>query len=306
MTVVTWCLCAACGAEDVPLVPEVDGSWWTIATSPDLGELTSDKQQPVDFAVWRAADGTWQLWSCLRGTKERGNTRLFYRWEGKNLTDPGWKPLGVAMRADESLGETPGGLQAPHVVKHDGRHLMFYGDWENICATTSDDGKTFTRRRGPGGKSGMFSEGRGTNTRDPMALNIDGLWHCYYTAFPNKQGAVFCRTSTDTVTWSGSKTVAFGGQAGTGPFSAECPFVVKLQDRFYLFRTQRYGKDAVTSVYHSKDPLNFGVNDDAGHFLTTLPIAAPELIEHEGQWYIAALLPSLKGIQVTRMTWERR
>ena len=300
------CAAGSSRAADEPLMPKLDGKWWTVATSPDLGELTSENQQPVDFSIWRAADGTWQLWSCVRRTKERGNTRLLYRWEGKSLTDPNWTPMGIAMRADEALGETPGGLQAPHVVKRDGRYLMFYGDWEHICAATSDDGKTFVRRPGPGGKSGMFTEGKGNNTRDPMVLNIDGLWHCYYTAYPNKQGAVFCRTSKDTIKWSDSKTVAFGGQAGTNAVSAECPFVVELNDRFYLFRTQRYGKDAVTSVYHSRDPLNVGVNDDAGHLVTTLPIAAPEVIEHEGQWYVAALLPSLKGIQVTRMTWERR
>ena len=294
-------------ADDAPLVPVPDDKWWTIATSPDLGELTSEKQQPVDFAVWQAADGSWQLWSCVRASKERGNTRLFYRWEGPKLTDADWKPMGIAMRADETLGETPGGLQAPHVVRlPDKSYLMLYGDWENICAATSRDGKTFTRRPGPGGRSGMFTEGRGNNTRDAMLLDVDGLWHCYYTAYPNRQGAVFCRTSRDTVKWGESKTVAFGGQAGTGPYAAECPFVATLGDRFYLFRTQRYGKDAVSSVYHSKDPLSFGVNDDAGHLLTTLPIAAPELIEHEGRWYVAALLPSLKGIQVTRMTWERR
>ena len=41
----------------------------------------------MDFAVWQAKDGTWQLWSCIRQTKCGGKTRLFYRWEGKALTD---------------------------------------------------------------------------------------------------------------------------------------------------------------------------------------------------------------------------
>jgi hypothetical protein len=68
-------------ADDAPLLPKLDDRWWTIANSPDLGELTSDKQQPVDSAVWQAADGSWQLWSCVRGMKERGKTRLFYRWD---------------------------------------------------------------------------------------------------------------------------------------------------------------------------------------------------------------------------------
>jgi len=47
------------------LVPDIDGQWWTVAGNPDLGPLTSPKQQPVDFGVWQAADGTWQLWSCI-------------------------------------------------------------------------------------------------------------------------------------------------------------------------------------------------------------------------------------------------
>ena len=54
-------------AEDI-LVPRISGDWTTIAQSPDLGALTGEKQQPVDFGIWQAADGTWQLWSCVRGT----------------------------------------------------------------------------------------------------------------------------------------------------------------------------------------------------------------------------------------------
>ncbi|MCK5209427.1 MAG: hypothetical protein KAQ79_15440, partial [Cyclobacteriaceae bacterium] len=44
------------------LIPTIDGEWWQVAGDPDLGEYTSPKQQPVDFGVWQAADGTWQLW----------------------------------------------------------------------------------------------------------------------------------------------------------------------------------------------------------------------------------------------------
>jgi SAM-dependent methyltransferase len=34
-----------------------------------------------------------------------------------------------------------------------------------------------------------------------------------------------------------------------------------------------------------------------------LPVAAPEIIEHDGQTYIASLLPSLKGIRIARLEW---
>ncbi len=282
-------------------IPRIDGEPWTIAGDPDLGEISDPKQQPVDFAIWRAADGTWQLWSCIRKTRCGGKTRLFHRWEGKALTEPDWKPMGIAMQADPSTGETPGGLQAPFVILHDGRYQMFYGDWENIRRATSADGKAF--KRDPA--EPLFSEAPGGNTRDPMVLQADGLWHCYTTAHPGGKGAVYCRVSRDLVTWTDPKIVSRGGAAGAGPSSAECPFVVFRNGYYYLFRTQRYGRNAQTTVYRSRDPRDFGVDGDRCR-VGTLPVAAPEIISHDGRDYIAFLLPSLKGIQVARLAWDDR
>lgn len=290
-------------ADDEPLVPRLDGDPWTVAGDPDLGKYGDPKQQPVDFAIWPAADGTWQIWSCIRGTKCGGKTRLLHRWEGKKITDANWEPKGVAMEADPALGETPGGLQAPHVVKAGDQYQMFYGDWENICRATSLDGKTFTRAPGPTGKSGLYAEAAGANTRDPMLLPVDGKWLCYTTAHPENKGAVYCRVSTDLVAWTDPKIVARGGSAGTGPYSAECPHVVQRKGWYYLFRTQRYGRNAQTMVYRSKDPRDFGVDDDRCK-IATLEIAAPEIVRHDGQDYIAYLLPSLKGIQIAKLSWE--
>jgi hypothetical protein len=47
------------------------------------------------------------------------------------------------------------------------------------------------------------------------------------------------------------------------------------------------------------------VDHDEAHFLCTLPVAAPEIIQYNEEWFIAALLPSLKGIQVSHLTWEK-
>src|SRR5688572_5650603 len=79
-------------AADHPLVPRLVGEWWTVAGNPDLGALSTEKQQVVDFGIWPAADGTWQIWSCIRATNEGGKTRLFHRWEGARLTDRDWTP----------------------------------------------------------------------------------------------------------------------------------------------------------------------------------------------------------------------
>lgn len=289
-------------ADDL-LVPSIDGPWTQIAGNPDLGELTSPNQQPVDFAVWQAADGTWQAWSCIRKTKCGGHTRLFYRWEGKTLTSPDWKPMGIAMRADPKLGEDVGGLQAPHVVRENGKYHMFYGDWNNICHAVSDDGKTFERVIQPNGTTALFSEAPGANTRDIMMLKVGDLWYGYYTAFPNGQGAVYVRTTRDFKTWSESTTVAFGGLTGTDFTSAECPHVIRRGDRFYLFRTQQYGTNNITTVYHSTDPAMFGINQDRRYLLTRLPVAAPEIVRHEGQDYIVALNLNLDGLRIAKLKW---
>jgi hypothetical protein len=228
--------------------------------------------------------------------------------------------MGIAMQADAKLGETPGGLQAPHVIKLGDVYHMFYGDWEHICHATSKDGKSFARDIGADGRPGLFTERLGANTRDPMAIVIGGRLHVYYTAYPDQKGAVFCRIAElaaplredqapaapfSRAKWSDSKRVAFGGAAGTNPFSAECPFVLYLDDAkaYYLFRTQRYGRNAQTTVYRSADPLNFGVDDDKFR-VCTLPVAAPEIIRDRGQFYIAALRGDLKGIQVARLRWS--
>lgn len=296
------CLVVRAQAAEL-IVPQIDGPWWSVAGNPDLGELTSPKQQPVDFGIWQAADGTWQIWSCIRKTKEPGKTRLFHGWEGKNLTDTDWQPQGIAMRADPTLGETAGGMQAPHVVRIDGKYHMFYGDWQNLCLATSEDGKTFERQP-VYGISGRFGEGPQANARDAMLISIDGLWHCYYTAHPDRVGRVLCRTSQDFKDWSEPTLVRIGGAAGDNFWSHECPHVVKYGDWYYLFTTQSYLGNPRTSVYRSQNPLNFGKDDDS-FLVTTLPVAAPEIVIHEGKYYIAALKPQLDGIRIARLKWGK-
>ena len=307
-------------AEEIP-VPKIEGDWWQVSGDPDLGKYTTEKQQPVDFAIWQAADGTWQLWSCIRATSYPGWTRLLYRWEAKQLTDRNWQPMGIAMTSDVKLGEVEGMLQAPYVMRYRDRYLMFYGTGDQIALATSPDGKTFQRRLLPDGTVGMFTDGFGT--RDPMTIRIKGTFYTYYSANPGtvfaagdstasnraslqlKPNADFVRTSTDLVHWSDAKKVAGGGEAGMGSSSAECPFVYyhAKSGYYYLFRTQHYGMNAETRVYRSKDPENFGTDDDR-YLVETLAVAAPEIIESQGQLYIAALLPSLKGIQIAKLGWK--
>ena len=179
----------------------------------------------MDFGIWQAADGTWQLWSCVRGTKEPGKTRVLHRWESPTLTEARWKPQGIAMQADTKLGETEGGLQAPYVFRDGGKFRMFYGDWVRICSATSEDGKTFNRDANAQGQPALFAEGPDDNARDPFVIKIGDKWYCYYSATrtlkitvdnkpaEKKIGVVYARTFPDLKTWSERQA---GGVRGSG------------------------------------------------------------------------------------------
>jgi hypothetical protein len=182
--------CYAAGSAEI-YTPVIDGDWQQIAGNPDLGKYNDPNQQPVDFAIWQAKDGSWQLWSCIRNTKAGGHTRLFYRWEAKTLTDTNWTPIGIAMMSDKKFGEPLNGLQAPHVVKWNDEYWMAYGDWDHICLAKSKDGRDFERVTDSNGHSAIFTEGVGNNPRDAMLLFTKGKWYCYYTAFPARHGYDF-------------------------------------------------------------------------------------------------------------------
>ncbi len=280
----------------------LEEDWWKVSGNPNLGDLQSEDQQPVDFGIWQAQDGNWQIWSCIRKTKEVGKTRLFYGWESQDLHAEDWTPTGIKMRADSTLGENPGGMQAPYVMKKYEKFLMFYGDWNRICLAESQDGKTFTRKLTNNDPS-LFGDPEETNTRDAMVIQTDDYWICYYVAHPNNDGAIYARTSEDLVKWSDSRIVSYGGHVGKGKlWLAECPFVIKLGDLYFLFRTEMYGKKNKTNIYRSRDPLNFGIDDDQ-YFVGSIPVAAPEIFQYQNVWYIACLMPTLDGIRIGRLHW---
>ena len=272
-----------------PLRPRLQGVSWHIAGNPELGRYSSDTQQVVDFAIWQSMDGAWQLWSCIRNTKAPGATRLSMRWEGSHLEQPDWRPVGIAQVTESAQGEWEGSLQAPHVVRVGSSWSMFYGS-----------GGADLPRKPAGTESaslvgwivlagrGVFGEepGNGPRERDPMVLRAHRRWYIYYTGNPTDQGVVYARTSSDLIHWTVPVVVAFGGRAGVDQSSAECPQVVFRHERFYLFRTQRYGRDAQTMVYQSADPMMFGINQDERYYMCTLPVAAPEIMKYRGQDFI--------------------
>jgi hypothetical protein len=349
-----------------PPVPHIVGGgtaphysgWTSFIGMPDLAlgplgntSFNSPHMQPVDFAVWQAADGTWQLQSCIRNTCVTGcdadgkalqwdHSRLFYRWESPAVANSstfplhGWKDVGVVMLGEAAVGERVGGLQAPHVTKWDStppRYHMFYGSWSYICQAISTDGKHFTRVLDGGtGRSTIFGEGEGANTRDPMLFQIPSgpatsSFRIVYSAYPqvNDQphaDGVWSRTISFDHSHSASLSlqsfgawnqthgalVGYGGATGSGLSASECPFVHNdaASGYYYLLRTQRYDPNGgQTSVYASRDPTNFGIGVQADAYLVTrLPFCAPELVTlADGRVLAVALNPGLDGFRVAQL-----
>ena len=293
--------------------PVIDGDWWSITTNPKLERYAAEHQEPVDFAVWQAKDGTWQLWSCIRNTHCGGKTRLFYGWEADHITDTNWRPKGIVMEADTTLGEEQGGLQAPYVMRQGDEFYMFYGDWNRICLATSKDGKTFTRIKNEKGEPALFTD-ENFNPRDPMVIKVGNLYYCYYMAnhkdWSHPKAWIFCRTSANLKDWSQPVLVSSGGtparttQAPGG--DAECPFVLPMEGEYLLFRNQYYGLQSLNNVYCSLNPFDFGVDTDK-YFVGKLQVAAPEIVRDQvGQFYIVSLKRDYDGMKAAKIKFVRK
>ena len=290
--------------------PVLDNKWWQVADVPDIGEYNNDLMEPVDFAVWQATDGTWQLVSCIRYCGRKGDFRVLHRWEGKNLTDTLWEPKGIFMKSDSALGEQHGWIQAPYVVKKNGIFKFYYGGGGQICLAEGYDGKNFQRQIQSNGKTKIIECEEYDRGRDIMIMNYNNKYYGYYTGstvtnWPDgTKGAVFCRISDNLGCWGKETKVSETKENVIPFFSSECPHVITKNGYFFLFKTQEYKPgEQQTTIFRSKDPLNFGINSDS-YKIRTIPISAPEIIIHNNKYYIAALMPDLKGIRICELNWE--
>ncbi|MBN2293644.1 MAG: hypothetical protein JXM70_14540 [Pirellulales bacterium] len=69
---------AVSAENDSILIPKVSGPWWQIAGNPDLGKYNDPRQIVLDFGIWPAKDGTWQMWACIYHAKCGGKLRLLW------------------------------------------------------------------------------------------------------------------------------------------------------------------------------------------------------------------------------------
>ncbi len=271
-------------------VPRIRGTYWQVAPhSPsDYRWDNGERDNACDFSIWQAADGTWQLVSCIRSTTIPGRTRLFYRWEGRKITDRMWTPKGVFATADanEPHNEVAGRMQAPQVFRWKGRYWMIYNS-NGAHLMVSDDGKRFKRAPNAAGTYRLFDSGRDIGLLDNR--DRDGRWYAYWV--DNKPGMHLTRSK-------GANLLGEWEDRGHlyHPGFFESPFVQPYGGRYYLF--------VPNYVVVSDDPEDFDkplltfLEDEKN-----VSKGAAEIIRDPkaDKWYIAGYG---KGIYVAEIVWR--
>jgi len=268
-------------------VPRLAGPWIRLTDRPPLERWGTPKAEPVDFTIFRAADGRWQLISCIRNTSYPGKGRLLYRWSSDRLTAPGWRADGIFLESQAEIGNAEGLMQAPHCVIDDGRYRLFYNS-TGAHVMTSSDGITFTHHRTANDYT-LFKMGRDVMVFDDRARH--NRWIAYYTAVVpglnprTRDHTVMVRTAPALLgPWS-AEEIDIGTPteppAGYLFAYAESPFVLEREGWYFRFEQM--------IVYASRDPLKWSgppvvslIPNDPMRYL------APEIIVEGDREYIAA------------------
>ena len=227
------------------------GRWIQLVGRPQLEKWASPNAEPVDFTIFQADDGRWQLISCIRKTTHPGAGRLLYRWSSPKLTE-GWKPEGIFLSSKSEWDHAEGRVQAPFHVKDGNKHFLFYNS-RGGHLMTSEKGIDFE----PFGKKAVFPMGRDVCLLDDRERS--GKWIAYYTSPEKginpatKDHTIRARTAAKLEgPWS---ETAVEIPPITPPPSgykfvyAESPLVIKRGDYYYRFEQ--------LFVYRSKDPFQW-------------------------------------------------
>ena len=256
---------------------------------PHLGDETRALSEGLFLArghtVWRDATGGWRM---LAG----GGAR----WRGRDLSGPRW-----TRERDGGAFEPEQVATAPFVFQAERWWRIAAGAPEAdgqraFWLASSPDGITFEPEAAP-----AF---RQRDATDPMVLQVGDRFYCYY-AREGRAPCIQARVSRDLKAWSEPVDVCSGGRAGSGPASANAPFVLRRGGAFFLLRTGLAAEPGprVTYVYRSSDPLNFG-RDDATALVAVLPVSGAEVVRAgEDDWITCEAVPA-RGIRLRRLLWS--
>lgn len=313
------CQCKSKSPEEQLLIPKQANEYvWIYKPSgdyffgPDTKHLKEgqwyDDWVPNDHTFVKDENGKWHIMGITHPLVEsnpihegihEGEFASFHAISSstsfkETLKEHHYSDLPKILPPKERPGE-PLANHAPYIIKKDGLYYMIYGPSPLRLAVSSDLSKWEL-------KGNLFHESDGA--RDPSLLSHNGTYYVVYCSVKS----VRLRRSKDLIHWSEPETIF----TSTG-FDPESPSLIYFDKSFYLFVCSWDGnwdgKDIqgayqyITYVYHTKDTLNFGIDDEKQ--ITTLKSHAPEIFRDEdGKWYISSVEWPYRGVSVDMLKWE--
>ncbi len=220
-----------------------------------------------------------------------------------NLLNPQWEKQEHVLRTDyHRWNETV--VWAPHIIEYEDKYYMFYcagGDSHSkykIHLAISDDLWNWERHEA----NPMIIDG--FDARDPMILRHENEWIMYYTANSSPVGGnhtVAAVTSKDLVHWSDKSEVFISSESGTYGGPTESPFVVKRNDRYYLFVCTNAPYNT-SAVYESDNPFEWNESNRVGSF----PSHASEVIHlpSKDKYYLSRAGWGEGGLYLAELLWD--
>ncbi|WP_068054647.1 family 43 glycosylhydrolase [Nocardia xishanensis] len=255
-----------------------------------------------DHTIVQGRDGGWHLF----GITHPEPADPFHEIEFAHATAPDlhgpWTKRQHALRVDPGYhGETH--LWAPYVIRSGTTYFMYYAaggaDRTRAAINLATSTDLVRWERAPGGP--LFRDGY--DARDPMVLRIGEKWAMYYCATGTPAGGhhvVAYRLSTDLWHW-GERHIAYADpMIGTEAGNTESPFVVRHEDRWYLFIGPRPGYVG-TDVFRSDNPFRFRIGDKIGH----VGAHAAEIVRDAGRWWITSAGWGQGGVHLAPLTFPR-
>jgi len=257
-----------------------------------------DDWVPNDHTFVKDAEDIWHIFGITHPVTTTENVHegeflSFHAKASENglLSDQGFIDLPKVLPPDDRPGEKLEN-QAPFVIQKEGLYYMFYGPSPIRLAVSKD--MLYWDLKGI-----LFSEEKGA--RDPSLIFSNNKYHMIYCT----ERKVALRTSIDLYNWS-EPTIIYE----SSDFDPESPSIVVKDKSFYLFVCSWDGiwdkKDIQgayqykTYVYSSKKINDFQDREP----ITTLNAHAPEIFQHEDQWFISSVEWPNRGISIDRLSWE--
>lgn len=286
------------------LTPRIDGPWIQLVGRPPLEKWASPDAEPVDFTIFQADNGRWQLIACVRKTAHPGSGRLLYRWSSPELTRTDWKPEGIFLSSMPEWNHAEGVLQAPFHVKNNGQHYLFYNS-RGAHLLRSSNGIDFE----PVGTTAVFPMGRDVCLLDDR--DASGKWIAYYTSPEKginpatKDHTIRARTATYLEgPWSDTAIEVppiTSPPTGYKFVYAESPLVIKRGGSYFRFEQ--------LFVFRSNDPLKWqGPPAAVLAPKDAIKRLAPEIVSDHGRDFLVAYQwrgKDPRGIYLAPLAWDR-